>query len=90
MSTQEKTKTSSLNRRGDGAAHPADKVEMPADVFDPIDLRDRVVIKLLFEQVIQIEQVEAAWHRWKALQREGKSEELWRVLAAESEINQDR
>ena len=33
--------------------------------FDPINLRDRVVIKLLFDQVVRIEQVQSAWEKWR-------------------------
>lgn len=51
-----------------------------SDVVDfPVtELRDRVVIMLLFNQLVRIEQVEQAWQRWKGREDEA----LWRVLAA--------
>ncbi|MEX1055428.1 MAG: GspE/PulE family protein [Rhodothermales bacterium] len=58
--------------------------------FSALDLRDRVVIMLLFKQVVQIEQVEEAWRRWQK-KSEGKSKEpLWRVLTMDSSFDRDK
>ena len=59
------------------------------EIFDPINLRDRVVIKLLFDQVVKIEQVEAAWYRWRQKQQHGQADELWRVLAEDPGLDRE-
>ena len=47
-------------------AASSEEQEDPAiSKFDPINLRDRVVIKLLFDQVVRIEQVQTAWKTWR-------------------------
>ncbi|MDX1548090.1 MAG: GspE/PulE family protein [Rhodothermales bacterium] len=69
----------------DIALPPAD-----LDVFDPINLDDRVVIKLLFDQVVRIEQIEAAWYRWRERQQKGHADELWRVLAEDDDLDRDK
>ena len=48
--------------------------------FSVIELRDRVVIMLLFDQVVREDQVELAWQLWQQMGREGAKEPLWRVL----------
>jgi len=55
--------------------------------FSAIDLRDRVAIMLLFNQLVEVEQIESAWHLRKQLEAEGKSEALWRVIAREPGVN---
>ncbi|MEM1096549.1 MAG: GspE/PulE family protein [Bacteroidota bacterium] len=55
--------------------------------FSAIDLRDRVAIMLLFNQLVEVEQIESAWHVWKQQEAEGKSEALWRVIAREPGVN---
>ena len=55
-----------------------------------LDLRDRVVIMLLFKQIVQIEHVEKAWRRWQA-QTGGKSGELlWRVLTMDPAFDREQ
>jgi type IV pilus assembly protein PilB len=54
--------------------------------FNPLDLRDRVVIKLLYEELVLIEQVQAAWDRW-VKKEGGTSYPLWRELAEDPEID---
>ncbi len=48
--------------------------------FSALALRDRVVIMLLFDQVVREDQVEQAWQLWQQMGREGAKEPLWRVL----------
>lgn len=48
--------------------------------FSALSLRDRVVIMLLFDQVVQEDQVEQAWRLWRQMNHEGTKEPLWRVL----------
>lgn len=76
---------------GDGASVESEISEPSSakQVFDPINLRDRVVIKLLFDQVVRIEQIEKAWYRWKELKEDGKAIELWRVLSQDSTIDSE-
>ena len=50
------------------------------DAFSALDLRDRVVVMLLFDQVVPIEQVAAAWRHWKE-DAIDTPDTLWRVLA---------
>ena len=87
---------SSRLARDNGAATP----DLPASIeeqedptiaeFDPINLRDRVVIKLLFDQVVRIEQVQGAWKKWRARKMAGKTEDLWRVLAEDPGLDREK
>ncbi|NNE46961.1 MAG: type II/IV secretion system protein [Rhodothermales bacterium] len=54
--------------------------------FNPLDLRDRVVIKLLYEELVLIQHVQAAWDRW-VKKEGGTSYPLWRELAEDPEID---
>ncbi len=58
--------------------------------FDPINLRDRVVIKLLFDQVVRIEQVQTAWETWRERNIAGLSEDLWRVLSEDPGLDREK
>ncbi|MGI9175279.1 MAG: hypothetical protein ACR2GR_08175, partial [Rhodothermales bacterium] len=78
---------------GDGAAggNAVDIEAVEANGFSALEnLRDRVVIMLLFNEVVQVEQVEQAWREWKVLQKKGENEALWRILAAQPDIDRDR
>ncbi len=56
--------------------------------FSPLDLRDRVVIKLLYEEIVSIEQIEKAWCTW--VEKEGgTSYPLWRELADDPDVDAD-
>jgi hypothetical protein len=46
-----------------------------------------VVVKLLFEQVVRIEQVAAAWRHWNDPSTNRKA--LWRVVARLPSVNAD-
>ncbi len=81
---------------GNGIARPAkrpvladEKEDPTAEMFDPINLRDRVVIKLLFDQVVRIEQIEEAWGKWRERELAGRDEELWRVLAEDPALDRE-
>ena len=74
-----------------GVAAPEDEQEDPTIAeFDPINLRDRVVIKLLFDQVVRIEQVQGAWKKWRARKMAGQTEDLWRVLAEDPGLDREK
>lgn len=62
---------------GDGASTP--EPQLP-DAFSPLDLRDRVVIMLLFKQAVALEVVEAAWYRWQQRKGQRDAGPLWREL----------
>jgi hypothetical protein len=62
------------------AKQPASSSEHSADTFSALDLRDRVTLMLLFDQVVQIDQVEAAWHYWRDDDVD-TPDTLWRVIA---------
>ena len=59
----------------------------PSDTFEAVNLCDRVVIMLLFNQVVNEGQVRRAWTRWK---EEGRKKALWRCLAEGPAIDEDR
>jgi len=87
----------SRTMRSNGGASPGsarvaaeEQAQLASGGFDPINLRDRVVIKLLFDQIVQIEHVEAAWKVWKGRKRKGHGVELWRVLADEPTLDRER
>lgn len=74
-------KPSDVNRhRPEERRAPAPLSEADSYAFSAMELRDRVVIMLLFEQVVQIEDVERAWKDWMAMGGERASVPLWRVL----------
>lgn len=52
-----------------------------------VNLRDRVVIMLLFDQIVTEDQVALAWQVWRQMQLEGIREPLWRVLTAFPDVN---
>ena len=56
--------------------------------FNPLDLRDRVVIKLLYEELVRIEQIQSAWDRW-VNKEGGTSFPLWRELAEDPTIDSE-
>ncbi|QXD14488.1 GspE/PulE family protein [Rhodocaloribacter litoris] len=58
------------------------------DPFSPHLLEDRVVIKLLYEELIRIEQVEQAWYRWKAGRANNRTP-LWRFLLEVSDLDRE-
>ncbi len=58
--------------------------------FTPLELRDRVVIMLLFKELIRVDQVEKAWRKWKKMADGGSGESLWRVLAEEQGVEAER
>ncbi len=64
--------------------------ERRASNFSPLELRDRVVIMLLFKELVRVEQVEQAWVRWKKMAEAGSSEPLWRLLAQEKGVEAER
>lgn len=71
------------------AATTSDEEDDADDGFSALDLRDRVVIMLLFKQVVQIDEVERAHRRWQK-ESGGKSKEpLWRVLTMDSAFDRD-
>jgi len=58
--------------------------------FSALELEDRVVISLLFNQHVQIEQIERAWRRMRKLERRGERPHLWRVLSDEPGLERER
>ena len=78
---------------GDGAAGNdiVDIEAVEANEFSVLEnLKDRVVIMLLFNEIVRIEQVEQAWKTWRTLQKQGQSEALWRILAAQPSVDRER
>ena len=88
------TSAKSIAPRGErqaaeGASTEVERAGEP-EAFSALELRDRVVVMLLFNQVVQIEHVEAAWKTWRQLQQEGgEAPALWRVLAAHPEVDRE-
>ena len=61
----------------------------PEDAFSMLALRDRVVIMLLFDQVVREDQVALAWQLWQQMEREGTKEPLWRVLTLFPDLDRE-
>ncbi len=79
--TEESTNGRSDNQRALAA------LAQPSPTFDAFELRDRVVIMLLYNQVVNEEQVKRAWKRWQ----DGRQDQgLWRVLAETPEVETER
>ncbi len=57
--------------------------------FAALELRDRVVIMLLFDQVVREDQVELAWRLWEQMRQEGDREPLWRVFTLFPDLDRD-
>lgn len=54
--------------------------------FSALDMRDRVVVALLEEEVVDVDQVETAWKKWKS-EKQGVPDALWRVAAQLPSVN---
>ncbi|MEM1041548.1 MAG: GspE/PulE family protein [Bacteroidota bacterium] len=65
---------------------PSD-TELAAEAFSPLNVEDRVVISLLFNEAIRVEHVERAWHRRHELAQEGTPVKLWRALAMDPSLD---
>jgi type IV pilus assembly protein PilB len=62
--------------------------------FSTLDLRDRVVVMLLHDQIVRVEQVKAAWEQWEGASSAGapptdrrSSDALWRVVARQPGVD---
>jgi hypothetical protein len=66
---------------------PAHRPAGEQEQFSMLRLRDRVAIMLLFDQIVQEEQVAMAWQLWRDMRQEGVKEPLWRVLTLFSEVD---
>ncbi len=62
----------------------------PADSFEVVKRRDRVVARLLSRGVVRENHVRVAWEEWKRLRKEGMKTPLWRILTLNTEIERDR
>lgn len=73
------------------AKRTAADAEAPQAGFSALDLRDRVVIMLLFDQIVTEEQVSEVWALWK--QQHGGSrkerEPFWRMLTLLQEVDRE-
>lgn len=82
------TKPSCFPMESNGtSAVPPDVRDVAA--FDPLQLRDRVVIKLLFEEVVREEQVAEAWTGWRQKPRHQRPA-LWRAVMEVPGVDADR
>ncbi len=57
--------------------------------FSTLALRDRVVIMLLFDQVVREDQVALAWQLWHQMSSNGVKEPLWRVLTLFPDLDRE-
>ena len=55
--------------------------------FSMLEVRDRVVISLLYEELVREEDIERAWYEWKRLAGESKHVPLWRVMANDDALD---
>ena len=72
---------------GETASEPLDAATEGS--FSALELRDHVVIMLLFDQVVREDQVELAWQLWQQMSREGTKEPLWRLLMLFPELDRE-
>jgi hypothetical protein len=75
-------------RPGGGQEEEKPRSGAPPESFSALGLRDRVVVMLLFEQVVRIEQVAAAWRHWNDPST-NTPKALWRVVARLPSVNAD-
>jgi type IV pilus assembly protein PilB len=82
----------------DAEHNPADAPAVPAGEagqedagvpFSILDLQDRVVIRMLYDEVIGIEHVEKAWYRWSKYAQAGKRPPLWRMLLEDPDLEKE-
>lgn len=60
------------------------------DDFSRYELKDRVVIMLLFKQLVTMKQIERNWQKWRKQTDQRQTEALWRVLADDPELDRER
>lgn len=90
-------------RRSEKALRPAQIVEAASALastdeaaedtphaFSATRLRDRVAIMLLFNQVVEVEQVEEEWRRGQQQASSGNRPVLWRALAERPDVDRER
>ena len=68
---------------------PPPRAEADSEEFSPLLLEDRVVIKLLYEELIRIEHVERAWNLQKERAIKDPHHQLWRALLDDPELDRD-
>ncbi len=56
---------------------------------DDMNLRDRVVVRLLSKGIVSEEQVRSAWDEWRRMRREGMKVSLWRMLTITPDVDRD-
>src|SRR5690606_26807661 len=61
----------------------------PPAEFTMLEVRDRVVISLLYDELGREEDIERAWYEWKRLAGESRHVPLWRVMAVDEAIDSD-
>lgn len=71
-----------------GVAEPIAEARGYTD-FSALNLRDRVVIMLLFDQIVREEQVANVWPLWKQQSSSESEQPLWRMLTLVPELNRE-
>lgn len=69
--------------------HTTSSQSQAAGAFSLLELRDRVVIMLLFDQIAREDQVEKAWGLWQKMSQEGVKEPLWRILTQFPDLDRE-
>lgn len=85
--TEASTDAAATSGEGGPVKTEADEL---VEEFSALDIQDRVVIMLLFKQIVQIEDVEAAWRRFKKKDQGRNLEPLWRELARDPRLDRNR
>ncbi len=75
-------KTLSSNRRSSGGSHAA--------TFSEASARDRVVVRLLDNGIVDTSHVRLAWEEWNRLRERNVRVPLWRLLAVNQELDSER
>ncbi len=75
----------------EGAVAPGPAAEAPPSggQFSALDLRDRVVIMLLFDQIVSEERVAEAWALWQQEFKGDPRKPLWRLLTLVPELDRE-
>ncbi|MEP0547757.1 MAG: GspE/PulE family protein [Rhodothermales bacterium] len=74
----------------DASVVPFENLDEVQEGFSMLDLEDRVVISLLFNELIGTDHVEAAWYRARDQQKiaeRGEPVKLWRALAEDATLD---
>lgn len=86
---QQQTPAEPGSEKGEAPPPGDERRRASAPSFSALELRDRVVVMLLFDQVVCIEQVGTAWRHWNEMSDEEAPDALWRVVARLPDVDRE-